>query len=373
MDILKFEQTEIVEINRENYKDYIHSLTRVIKKAFEVVGEIHEIEHNDQPNFAAFIKETTLARKIDTGVVYIGCIYKDEIVACIGIENNNNSVYSFSNLAVLPVYQGSGFGRELIKRAEKKVWLSQGQKIKIGLIEEDKRRYEWYLALGYQFKSKKEFGKARRGVIFMEKVQFNKKITKSQIQCLSCGLTKGTCICKEAKVSAIKTRIVLLTHESEIKRISNTGRLIQRLFPDNTHIVVWSRTEMSEELASLLNDEDFDNYLVFPKELSPNKISRKTLGTYRNNAFFVIDGTWNEAKKILRKSPYLHDLSIIEMDINNETEYFIRRKSDQHHLCTAEIVMALLKKNHDEVGYSELKAYYGLFLKKYKEARSGVK
>lgn len=373
MDNIIKEKIEILEINQGNYKGYSHSLTKAIKLAFETVAETYEISNNERPSFAAFIDAESVSKKIETGVIYIAYRYEGEIIACLGIKNNGNGVFSFVNIAVVPKYQGRGLGVDLLHRAEMYVWSRQGIKIKLGLIEEDEVRYKWYVSLGYVLKQKKNFGKTKKGVIFMEKVQFNKKITKNQNQCLKCGMTQGTCICGEAQITSIQTRIVLLTHESEINRISNTGRLIKRLFPKNTHIVIWSRTEISRELERLLSDDEFDNYLVFPEDLAPNMVATKELDFNKKNAFFVIDGTWKEAKKILRKSPYLHDLPIIELDIQAETQYFIRRKSDEHHLCTAEIVMEVLKTNRDEIGYSALKAYYGLFLEKYKEARSGVK
>jgi DTW domain-containing protein YfiP len=59
--------------------------------------------------------------------------------------------------------------------------------------------------------------------------------------------------------------------------------------------------------------------------------------------FLILDGTWQEARKIYNKSPYLQSMKIFSLSSDNESRYNIRRNQKEGGLCTAECVMELLK------------------------------
>lgn len=61
------------------------------------------------------------------------------------------------------------------------------------------------------------------------------------------------------------------------------------------------------------------------------------------DSYIVIDGTWQEAQKIYNKSPYLKSLPTLKIETDQKSVYTLRRNQKQNALCTAEIVIEVLK------------------------------
>lgn len=198
---------------------------------------------------------------------------------------------------------------------------------------------------------------------------FHQGIHKHKNQCEACGLIRGACLCPKIERKKSRAKFLLLTHEREMTRTSNTGRLIEDAIGE-TVTLVWDRTAADELLLAILRDEAYDAYLIFPGDREAEK---KRLQPYvksdKRPLFIIIDATWKEARKILRKSPYLWDLPILDLQVAKKTSYFIRRHSDDHHLCTAEVAGVLLDLIGDAEACNYLNTYYHRFLSLYKEGR----
>lgn len=128
-------------------------------------------------------------------------------------------------------------------------------------------------------------------------------------------------------------QLILLTHSREIQKTSNTGQLISRAIP-NVRTIVWQRTEPDKELLKLISEGD--TALVFQQEKS---ISSENVSQYKH--FILIDSTWQEARKIYNRSPYLHDLPCIQFSTGKQSKYKLRRNQLDGGLCTAECAIEL--------------------------------
>ncbi|WP_240840917.1 tRNA-uridine aminocarboxypropyltransferase [Acidaminobacter sp. JC074] len=196
---------------------------------------------------------------------------------------------------------------------------------------------------------------------------FQKKVSKNTIQCETCGLVKGRCICDyEIDINA-PVEFWLLTHENEFSRTNNTGRLIEYAIA-STRVFAWSRTETPSQMIALM--DDYDVYLVFADDRDEEKKRVKSYEpSEKKTVFIILDGTWKEARKMLRKSPYLADLPIIALNPKSQTSYDLRRNKDQGHLCTVEVAVALL----DEVGAIKeadaLNMYFEYFMDRYHDGK----
>lgn len=184
---------------------------------------------------------------------------------------------------------------------------------------------------------------------------------------MACGLVKGHCICDYDIEIKSQIEFWLLTHENELTRTNNTGRLIERAI-DTTKVFVWSRTEEPKELIDLM--EIYDVYLVFSDDREKEKarvVEYKP--TDKKTAFLILDGTWKEARKILRKSPYLQKLPIVTLHSEKSTSYDLRRNKDDGHLCTVEVAIELLnmvgEKNESEL----LDNYFKYYMKRYHDGK----
>lgn len=129
--------------------------------------------------------------------------------------------------------------------------------------------------------------------------------------------------------------LILLTHERETHKPSNTGRLVAPVFPQ-CWTIIWQRKIPDAELLQLIQQGQVA--LVYPGETSTRLSEAPPYEHY-----ILIDSTWQEARKIFNHSPYLDMLPRIRIDTAGVSEYTLRRNQREGGLCTAECVVELLK------------------------------
>jgi DTW domain-containing protein YfiP len=201
-----------------------------------------------------------------------------------------------------------------------------------------------------------------------------KKITSVYDSCNKCGLPEINCICDKAPKIKTDAKIWILSTEKEFYRPSNTARLLELINPHSTEIFLWERTEKPEKLIENINDERYETYLLFPVEdeqAQCRKIEYENTG--KIPAFILIDGTWKEARKILRKSDYLNKLPRISLEPNFKSQYDLRRGAAEGNLCTIEAAVEVLKISNEIENSLVIDEFYSLFLRSYKAGASGHK
>ncbi|CAM3909464.1 tRNA-uridine aminocarboxypropyltransferase [Vibrio aquimaris] len=163
--------------------------------------------------------------------------------------------------------------------------------------------------------------------------------------CNLCRL-KYNCVCEHLPSIDVRAHIAILMHENEQSRETNTGRwLLQSIQTTSRHI--WQRNKPCSRLISLISDPSYKTFLLFPEEESQlvDKAIQLSEEQGKKPLFIIIDSTWQEAKKILRKSPWLADLPKVSLQTSAVSNYQLRRNQEPGHLCTlevgAEIVQAL--------------------------------
>ncbi len=131
-------------------------------------------------------------------------------------------------------------------------------------------------------------------------------------------------------------RFILLTHSKEVSKKNNTGQLIRSCFA-NTLCIIWQRTQPDKKLLTFIKTGD--TALVYPTDevSEPSQL----ISDYEN--FILIDGTWQEARKIYNRSAYLHYLPRINISTDQTSIYTLRRNQVVGGMCTAECAIALLQ------------------------------
>lgn len=208
----------------------------------------------------------------------------------------------------------------------------------------------------------------------MDKIYKVKQITNLYDSCNKCGLPIITCVCDKAPEIRTDAKIWILSTQKEFYRASNTARLLKLINPASTEIFLWERTKLPEKLVRDINNDIYEVYLLFPIEHCETP-DRKV--TYKNTGkipvFIILDGTWNEARKIFRKSTYLENLPIISLDPNFKSKYDLRRGAQKGNLCTVEAAIEVLKLNGETLHAQVINNFYDLFLNSYKAGSSGHK
>ena len=132
-------------------------------------------------------------------------------------------------------------------------------------------------------------------------------------------------------------RILLLTHEHELSKATNTGRVVLQALGESARRVVWRRKEPQADLLRAI--EAGGVALVWPFATGSPAVQAGEA-----QAFIVIDGTWQQARKIYNRSPYLHALPTVALEPDGPSIYTLRRNQIGGGLCTAEAVACLLRR-----------------------------
>lgn len=195
------------------------------------------------------------------------------------------------------------------------------------------------------------------------------------IRCELCRLAKTFCICELAPKVESKAGFLLLMYDTEVLKPSNTGKLIADLIPD-TFAYLWSRTEENPELLELLADSCWQPMIVFPKAYAGE--GRKVFDNHidieagKRPLFIMLDGSWREAKKIFRRSPYLQKLPIVsftpkapEGDAQLSSRYQIRLAANNTELATAEVAAQILALADEHINAQLLDLWFDVFSYQY--------
>lgn len=147
--------------------------------------------------------------------------------------------------------------------------------------------------------------------------------------------------------------IILLTHQRELGRETNTGRLVSAVMLEQVNVVIWDRVKPNRYFLDLIASKKVG--LLFPKQEHSGLNDIETpqqcfVDIDSNNAHqladfshvIIIDSTWQEARKIYNRSEYLHQLTKITLVNEQASTFSLRRNQIDGGLCTAECACLLL-------------------------------
>lgn len=134
-------------------------------------------------------------------------------------------------------------------------------------------------------------------------------------------------------------KFILLTHERELTKKTNTGRLVKEALGEKVEIIVWKRKAPDARLVNLL--ETKQAALLYPESQRVGETMVTPLNSYQYCV--IIDSTWQEARKIFNRSAYLKNVDKVSLDISKSSEFKLRRNQVEGGLSTAECVIEILK------------------------------
>jgi DTW domain-containing protein YfiP len=197
------------------------------------------------------------------------------------------------------------------------------------------------------------------------------------IRCDLCRLAKPHCICSYSPKSSSNAGFLLLMYDTEVLKPSNTGKLIADVVPD-TFAFLWSRTKENKEMLAILNDEQWQPYVVFPQQYAqPERevfCNEMPVHSGKRPLFIMLDGCWREAKKMFRKSPYLNKFPIAAFDPHlldeaaNTSRYQIRVAEENYQFATAEVAARMLAMAEEPVNAKLLDQWFDMFSFQYQKS-----
>jgi len=145
----------IFEIRAARYED----AAGVIRAGFKDITERFGITELNCPHASCFATAERLLKQNSGGRIFYG-IYDDaRLVGCASFSGgeNNPGVYELSNLAVLPDYRRRGCGKMFLDFFKQKTIEAGGNKIEIGMINENSVLRKWYETNGFVHTGKKKY------------------------------------------------------------------------------------------------------------------------------------------------------------------------------------------------------------------------
>ncbi len=350
----------IKAFNKSEIDDYI----KVIQTSFQTVAKDLELTKGIFPASGAFFDKNGFYKLLSKGAVMVGLYVEEDkqskLVGCIAYSTNDGKKYKIMKLAILPSYRHKGYGSRLMDHIENIIKEAGASVLSLGMVSENEVLKQWYIDRGFQIVKVKRYKQTNFNVCFMEK-----KINDSQVD----GNDTEVSISDDKSVLHSDVSIWLLTHEREMERWSNTGALIKEGVPESVKIFYWSRVEPPKELLDLLKDDTYYPILVFPIEdegrvkIDTEVLRQKSING-RRLAFLILDGTWKEARKMLRKSDYLNNLPFVSLENLEKTRYTLRRNKDIDHICTVEVAIELYRLCEEDDVVEGLNANFEAFLSK---------
>jgi hypothetical protein len=189
-------------------------------------------------------------------------------------------------------------------------------------------------------------------------------------RCPGCRVIESYCLCAWKPRVEAKSAVCLLMYDTEPLKPTNTGWLIADVIRD-TEAFTWSRTEVDERLPALLNDPQWQPYIVFPGEFvaAERVVTQVKMEQGKRPLFILLDATWPEARKMFRKSPYLNRFPVLSLEPEQMSRYRLRRSKRDDHFCTAEVAALCLELADDRQASGVLDAYLDVFSAHYLGAK----
>ncbi|MDY7539661.1 tRNA-uridine aminocarboxypropyltransferase [Undibacterium sp. RTI2.1] len=202
-------------------------------------------------------------------------------------------------------------------------------------------------------------------------------------RCGGCRLILSHCLCALRPVVATRAGVCLIMAEHETLKPSNTGWLIADVVPD-TMAFGWARTTVDPALLAVLADPQWQPYVVFPGEfVAPERVithlpaeqsdTKDVSPASKRPLFILLDATWQEARKIFKKSPYLNHFPVLSLMPEQVSRYRLRRAQQEDHLCTCEVAALCLTLAGETLAAQTLEAYLDVFTEHYLRAKQQQK
>ena len=138
-------------------KEQLNICLEIIRSSFLTVAEEFGLTENNCPSHTAYMTIDKLQKQFDDGRPMF-LFYQDGIpVGYFSLVRCKDEEWELNNLAVLPEHRHLGIGKEMVDYAVAMVKNNGGNKISIGIIEENTKLKNWYLKLDFNHISTRKF------------------------------------------------------------------------------------------------------------------------------------------------------------------------------------------------------------------------
>ena len=153
---------------REVCSDELAVFAKVIRQSFATVAADFGLTMQNCPTNGAFMQTERLLSDHSRGDVMAGLFADGQPSGFAQLAQKSEDVFELCKLAVLPPLRHAGHGTQLLEWACDTVRKKGGNKITIGIIEENTMLKDWYLLHGFVHTGTRLFAHLPFTVGFME-------------------------------------------------------------------------------------------------------------------------------------------------------------------------------------------------------------
>jgi DTW domain-containing protein YfiP len=158
--------------------------------------------------------------------------------------------------------------------------------------------------------------------------------------CARCRRPSSVCYCAHLVSLETRTRVLLLQHPRERHVPIGTARLAHLCLPGSElHVGVDFDDDRSVRAALAGTDAERPAYLLFP---GPRAIDLAEVQPKGPITLVVVDGTWWQARKLLKRNATLAALPQIRFSPHRPSNYRIRKEPADHCVATVEALAQVL-------------------------------
>jgi len=214
----------------------------------------------------------------------------------------------------------------------------------------------------------------RAGLLTATRVERAADDLQQRGRCGACALQQVYCICKDLEGLRAETlaewrgsadssgdgrgnvvRFALWMHASELRRASNTGKLLSLVLPHKCEVFVHGLAADAERFQEAVDAAGGNAFVLFPSvEAMPVSavLSAMSLGRgaaahaepgtseYPPPLVVLVDGTWHQAKRMHKALTALPHVALAE---DGQSRFGWRKQSSAGRVTTAEAVAAFLE------------------------------
>ena len=161
---------------------------------------------------------------------------------------------------------------------------------------------------------------------------------KTKAPCPGCGLHLQRCICELMMALPTRTRVCLVVHAKELKRTTNTGRLVVKAL-SNSQMLVRGLGDL--DLSTLLTP-NYTSLLLYPSE-NAIELTDEFVRTLQPPIQLIVpDGNWRQASKVHTRHQELQDIPRVKLPLPAQREMHLRNESHPYGMATLEAIASAL-------------------------------
>lgn len=173
----------------------------------------------------------------------------------------------------------------------------------------------------------------------------------SRPTCYRCLRPHQHCVCSLVTAFSAHTDVLIVQHPHERRKYHSSTRLVLSAI-ENSALVRGIEFDV-QLLRSLIGPRR--PYLLYPSAKA-EPCEQATLDD--SSVLIVVDGTWDEAQKIVYRNPFLQTFPAISFQQTLESQYRIRKQPKAHCLSTLESIAHCLRLNASAHGRASSVKHY---------------